>query len=327
MAHHHHSQRHYQPQSQPSDSFRNINSIHFDDQMPQPPSYSYPNPTDFPHHPFHVVGLAPPEGSDGGADLQWNYGLEPERKRLKEHDFMESNSKISCVEFMKPRSVSTGLGLSLENSRMSSVGNSALLSNLGNDIDRELLQQDVEIDRFLRAEGKRLRETIIEKVQATQLESISIIEDRVLQKLREKEAEIEGINMRNIELEERLEQLAVEADAWQQRASYSENMVAALKFNLEQVYAQSRDSKEGCGDSEVDDTASCIKGGTIDFHLLSKGNNNMNEMMTCKACKVNKVNMLLLPCKHLCLCKDCESKLSFCPQCQSSKFIGIEVYM
>ncbi|KAE9603595.1 putative transcription factor C2H2 family [Lupinus albus] len=325
MAHHHHSQRHYQPQSQPSDSFRNINSIHFDDQMPQPPSY--PNPNDFPHHPFHVVGLAPPEGSYGGADLQWNYCLEPERKRLKEHDFMESNSKISCVEFMKPRSVSTGLGLSLDNTRMSSVGDSLLLSLFGNDIDRELLQQDVEIDRFLRAQGKRLRETIIEKVQATQLESISIIEDRVVQKLREKEAEIEGINKRNIELEERLEQLAVEADAWQQRASYSENMVAALKFNLEQVYAQSRDSKEGCGDSEVDDTASCINGGTIDFHLLSKGNNNMKEMMTCKVCKVNEVNMLLLPCKHLCLCKDCESKLSFCPLCQSSKFIGIEVYV
>ncbi|CAL0305817.1 unnamed protein product [Lupinus luteus] len=325
MAHHHHSQRHFQLQSQPSDSFRNINLIQFDDQMPQP--LSYPNPTDFPHHPFHVVGLAPPEGSDGGADLRWNYCLEPERKGLKEHDFMENNSKISCVEFMKPRSVSTGLGLSLDNARMSSAGDSALLSILGNDIDRELVQQDVEIDRFLRSEGKRLTETIIEKVQAIQLESFSIIKDRVLQKLNEKEAEIEGINNRNIELEERLEQLAAEADAWQQRASYSRNMIAALKSNLEQVYAQSRDSKEGCGDSEVDDTASCVIGGTIDFHLLSKGNKDMKEMMTCKACKVNEVNMLLLPCKHLCLCKDCESKLSYCPLCQSSKFIGIEVYM
>lgn len=172
-----------------------------------------------------------------------------------------------------------------------------------------------------------MRETILEKVQATQLQSISIIEDRILQKLHEKEAEVESINKRNIELEERMEQLTVEADAWHQRAIYNENMIAALKFNIQQVYAQSRDSKEGCGDSEVDDTASCINGRSLDFHLLSKGNSDMKEMMTCKACRVNEVAMLLLPCKHLCLCKDCESKLSFCPLCQSSKFIGMEVYM
>lgn len=169
-------------------------------------------------------------------------------------------------------------------------------------------------------------ETILEKVQATQLQSLSVIEDKILQKLREKEAEIESINKRNIELEERMEQLTVEADVWQQRAIYNENMIAALKLNLQQVYAQSRDSKEGCGDSEVDDTASCFNGQSIDFHLLSR-ENNMKEMMTCKACRVNEVTMLLLPCKHLCLCKDCESRLSFCPLCQSSKFIGVEVYM
>lgn len=171
-----------------------------------------------------------------------------------------------------------------------------------------------------------MRETILEKVQATQLQSLSVIEDKILQKLREKEAEIESINKRNIELEERMEQLTVEADVWQQRAIYNENMIAALKLNLQQVYAQSRDSKEGCGDSEVDDTASCFNGQSIDFHLLSR-ENNMKEMMTCKACRVNEVTMLLLPCKHLCLCKDCESRLSFCPICQSSKFIGVEVYM
>lgn len=172
-----------------------------------------------------------------------------------------------------------------------------------------------------------MRQTILEKVQATQLQSISIVEDKVLQKLQEKEAEVESINKRNMELEERMEQLTVEAGAWQQRARYNENMIAALKLNLHQVYVQGRDSKEGCGDSEVDDTASCCYGRSIDFHLLSTENNDMKEVMICKVCRINKVSMLLLPCKHLCLCKDCESKLSFCPLCQSSKFIGMEVYM
>lgn len=143
------------------------------------------------------------------------------------------------------------------------------------------------------------------------------MEEKALQKFREKEAEVESINRKNAELEERMEKLTAEAGAWQQRARYYENMIAALKFNLQQVYAQNRDSKEGCGDSEVDDTASCCNGRSIDFHLLRKDDNDMKEMMTCKACRVYEVCMLLLPCKHLCLCKDCESRLSFCPLCQS----------
>lgn len=103
----------------------------------------------------HVVGFAPgpvaaADCSDGGVDLQWNYDLEPKRKRLKEQDFLDNNSQISSIDFLQPRSVSTGLGLSLDNTRVASTGDSALLSLIGDDIDRELQQQDTEIDRFLK---------------------------------------------------------------------------------------------------------------------------------------------------------------------------------
>ncbi|KAH7523640.1 hypothetical protein FEM48_Zijuj06G0033400 [Ziziphus jujuba var. spinosa] len=317
-------------------NYRNLYRV--DGQITPPVAYYDPtNLQDQSQHPpyvppFHVVGFAPgpvaaADGADVGMDLPWNYGLEPKKKKLKEQDFLENNSQISSVDFLQPRSVSTGLGLSLDNSRMASTGDSALLSLIGDEIDRELQQQDTEFDRFLRVQSDRLRQTILEKVQTTQLQTVSIVEESVLQKLRQKEAEVESINKKNMELEDRMEQLTVEAGAWQQRARYNENMITALKFNLQQVYAQSRDSKEGCGDSEVDDTASCCNGRSIDFHLLSRENNDMKGMMTCKACRVKEVCMLLLPCKHLCLCKDCEIKLSFCPICQSSKFIGMEVYM
>lgn len=175
--------------------------------------------------------------------------------------------------------------------------------------------------------GDRLRQAILEKVQANQLQTITCVEEKVLQKLREKEAEVEDINKKNMELELRMEQLALEANAWQQRAKYNENLINTLKVNLQHVYAQSRDSKEGCGDSEVDDTASCCNGRATDFHLLCRDSNEMKELMTCKVCRVNEVCMLLLPCKHLCLCKECESKLSLCPLCQSTKYIGMEVYI
>lgn len=333
----HHFQQNYQQPQQQSKSFRNLYAI--DGQISPPVAYysAANNLQDQSQHPpyippFHVVGFAPgpvnaTDGSDGGADLQWSNVLEPKRKRLKEQDFLENNSQISSVDFLQAQPVSTGLGLSLDNTRMASSADSALISFIGDDIDSELQRQDAEIDRFLKVQGDRLRQAILEKVQANQLQTISLVEDKVIEKLREKEAEVEIINKRNLELEERMEQLSVEADAWQQRARYNENMISALKVNLQHVYAQSRDSKEGCGDSEVDDTASCCNGRAIDFHILCKENSDMKELMTCKVCRVNEVSMLLLPCKHLCLCKECESKLSFCPLCQSFKFIGMEVYM
>ncbi|XP_022982266.1 probable BOI-related E3 ubiquitin-protein ligase 2 [Cucurbita maxima] len=334
-------QQQYQPQHQQqqhhqSISFRNLYTA--DGHSSQPISYFNPlNLQDHSQHPpyvppFHVVGFAPDtapatDASDGAADFHWMYGLEGKKKRLKEQDLFENNSQISSIDFLQPRPVSTGLGLSLDNTRMASTGDSPLVSLIGDDIDHELQRQDEDIEKFLKIQGDRLRHTILEKIQANQLQTLSIVEEKIIQKLQEKEAEMECINKKNMELEHRMEQLSVEAGALQQRARYNENMISALKLNLQQVYAQSRDSKEGCGDSEVEDTASCCNGQSLDFQLLRSNSNDMKELMICKGCRVNEVCMLLLPCKHLCLCKECESKLTICPLCRSSKFIGMEVYM
>ena len=105
----------------------------------------------------HVEGFAPgpfaaAEGDDGGGDLRWNYGLESKKKRVKEQDFLENHSPISSVDFLQPRSVSTGLGLSLDHGRMASSGDSSFLRFIGDDIDLELQRQDAEIDRFLKVQ-------------------------------------------------------------------------------------------------------------------------------------------------------------------------------
>ncbi|KAH0850284.1 hypothetical protein HID58_095667, partial [Brassica napus] len=231
------------------------------------------------HPPFHVAGFAPVVQFDG---VEWNsFG----RKRVKEMDFLENNSQISSIDFWQGRSVSTGLGLSLDSPPIGS----ALLPLVGDDVERELQRQDAEIDRFSRFSflGYQLRHAVLDKIQRSQYKTVALMEERVVQKLREKDEELEMVNRTNKELEVRIEQLAMEAEAWQQRAKYNENMVAALNYNLERAHGRPRDSIEGCGDSEVDDTASCF--------------NRRNG--------------------------ECERNLSSCPLCQSSKFLGMEVYM
>lgn len=107
----------------------------------------------------HVVGIAPgpaPVPATGGSseariDLQWNSGLEAPKKMPKEQDFLENNSQISSIDFLQARSVSTGLGLSLDNySRVASSVDSPFLSIIGDDIEQELQRQDSEIDRYLK---------------------------------------------------------------------------------------------------------------------------------------------------------------------------------
>lgn len=291
--------------------------------------------------PFHVPGLAPGDVFDGG-DLQWANGVEISRKRLKEQDFLDNNnnnryydninnhnsntnSQISSLDFLQTRPVSTGLGLSLDDRRNVTSGETPVYSFFDDEIDREFQRQDAEIDHFVKVQGERLRQLILEKVQANQFRTIALAEERIAQKLIEKEAEVEHIDNKNNELEEQIKQLIAEADEWKHRAKLYENFIDTLKSNIR--LAQNRDVKEGCGDSEVDDTTSYCNYGAIDFHLIGNTNTEFKESMTCKVCKVNQVCMLLLPCRHLCLCKDCESKLSFCPLCQCSKFIGMEICM
>ncbi|KAE8716339.1 heat stress transcription factor B-4-like [Hibiscus syriacus] len=113
----HQFQQHYQPQQQEqSKNFRNLYAI--DGQVSPPLAYyNTPDLLDSSQHPPYV----PPYGSDGGAELQWNNVVESKRKKLKEQDLLENNSQISSVDFFQARSVSTGLGLSLDNNnRMAS---------------------------------------------------------------------------------------------------------------------------------------------------------------------------------------------------------------
>ncbi|EPS67621.1 hypothetical protein M569_07154, partial [Genlisea aurea] len=281
--------------------------------------------------PYEVAGVTREED---GLDLQWNFGVGVKKKRPTEQVFLENNnynsnntSQISSAELFQPRSVSTGLGLSLENPLLTSSGDSGLMGLEGDTLEQELRRQDAEIDRYLKLQGDRLRQAILDKFRATQLQTISYIEEKVIQKLRSKESVISDMNRKNSELESQVDRLATEANVWQQRAKHSDNMINTLKLNIQQLQQQQQHhGEEGCGDSE--DTASCCNGSLL---LLGGGNNNNEKgtttTMMCKGCGVNRVSMLLFPCKHLCLCRGCESRLSVCPVCQSWKYIGMEVYM
>lgn len=145
-------------------------------------------------------------------------------------------------------------------------------------------------------------------------------------KIREKDLEIEAINRKNKELMERIKQVANEAQNWHYRAKYNESVVNMLKANLQQALAQGNDHqiKEGFGDTDLENDAVS----SIDpNNYLGLANRKHNDGMICRACNVKEVSILVMPCRHLSLCKDCDRGVNVCPVCHIVKTVGVEVYM
>ncbi|KAK8567678.1 hypothetical protein V6N13_105633 [Hibiscus sabdariffa] len=242
-----------------------------------------------------------------------------------------------------PHAVSTGLRLSYDDDeRNSSVtsasgcmtqGTSMILS-LGDNVTTELDRQKEEFDQYIKMQQEHLTEGIRDLKKRHTASFLAAVEKGIGMKLREKDVELETVNRKNRELVERIKQVTMEAQNWHYRAKYNESVVNVLKTNLEQVISQSQGAeqlgKEGFGDSEVDDAASYVDPNnflSIPVAGGAKCVSGNHYGVICKACKAKEVSVLLMPCRHLCLCQDCDVLISVCPVCQGMKTASVRVYL
>eukprot|EP00249_Psilotum_nudum_P010740 c22732_g2_i1 orf=1464-2561(+) len=280
------------------------------------------------------------------------YYLASSRKRPREVEDMltRQHNFVSFVDiqqgnaapaFLIPQATganSTGLRVTLEDNQLNNPS-ATLTSITGNaapfpfilqeELQSEMMKEGEEIDQLIKIQGERMKQVLEEKRQRHACSLLAAIEDAFSKRLKDKEAELEEVNRRNLELEERVKQLCLESQLWQNMAKNNEVMVSTLRSSLEQVVAQSREqSKEGCGDSEAEDAESCHYGEGGDVHARTfRENKELKEQRTCRVCRTNDVCILLLPCRHLCLCKDCENRLDTCPLCRSPKDVSVQVYL
>jgi len=61
---------------------------------------------------------------------------------------------------------------------------------------------------------------------------------------------------------------------------------------------------------------------------MDKCRNQRKEETVCIVCMDNVRNVLLLPCKHMCLCRECfrKTNVAICPICRGAVVTGIEVF-
>ncbi|XP_010417529.1 PREDICTED: probable BOI-related E3 ubiquitin-protein ligase 2 [Camelina sativa] len=223
--------------------------------------------------------------------------------------------------------------LLLQNQRSSSSCVNAATSTtpfsfLGQDIDisSHMNQQQHDIDRFVSLHMERVKYEIEEKRKRQARMIMEAIEQGLAKRLRVKEEERERIVKVNHALEERVKSLSIENQIWRDLAQTNEATANHLRTNLDQVLAQVNDLRRcaGAGGSDADNN----NNEEDDAQSSCCGSTKAAEgRKLCRNCGEEESCVLLLPCRHLCLCGVCGSSVHTCPICTSPKNASVHVNM
>lgn len=139
--------------------------------------------------------------------------------------------------------------------------------------------------------------------------------------IKQKEAEAEKAARCNAELSARASQLSAEAEIWQAKARAQEAVAAALQAQLQQAMV-SGGACVSTGQEVAAREAEDAESSYIDPERVV-----VVSGPGCKACGKRVASVVLLPCRHLCVCSECDDVVQSCPLCLSFRSSSIQVYM
>ncbi|MFS8029954.1 putative transcription factor C2H2 family [Helianthus anomalus] len=213
--------------------------------------------------------------------------------------------------------VSTGLRLAFNDNIHQPYSSSASML-LEDHLSTLINHQENEIDRYIQAHGEEFRRKLAEKTQQHYHALIGSTNESALRIIREKEAVLEKAARRKAELEARATQLSAEAQVWEAKAKANEAVAAALQAQLQQTMVGCVSQGEVVAGGDVEDAESSY----VDPErvVVARGPG-------CKACGKRVATVVLLPCRHLCVCSECDDVVQTCPLCLSFRSSSIEVYI
>ncbi|KXG30313.1 probable BOI-related E3 ubiquitin-protein ligase 2 [Sorghum bicolor] len=206
-----------------------------------------------------------------------------------------------------------------------------------------LYRHSVEVDALVRIENERLRAGLEEARRRHVRAVVSAVERGAARRLRAAEADLARALARNAELGERVREMGAEGQAWQGIASGHEAAAAGLRATLEQLLLQQApcagaadEEGQGEGEAVVEDARSCCfepererrhEGGPDDDDDDKQARGSGCTRAACRACGAADACVLLLPCRHLCLCGWCEAVVEACPVCAATKNASLHVLL
>lgn len=161
------------------------------------------------------------------------------------------------------------------------------------------------------------------------------IGEGVMKKLKEKDEQIHRLGKLNLVIQDRVKSLHMENQLLRDLAQTSEATANSLRTNLERILLHiGGEERASAGGAVEEDVESCC--GSSDRGKDTEGAQDKDEGNSCysdrkcKICGEREACVLLLPCRHLCLCSGCGSgsqQLQACPICNSSMTATLHVNM
>ncbi|XP_052206309.1 probable BOI-related E3 ubiquitin-protein ligase 3 [Diospyros lotus] len=211
---------------------------------------------------------------------------------------------------------------------------------LGENVSMQIRQQQLEIDHIIAQHTEKVRLEIEERRKGYTRRLVAAVEEGILKRLRAKEEEIEKIGKLNWALEQRVKALCVENQIWRDMAQTNEATANALRSNIEHLLSQAKDDHQPHPQGDAldeasvpaalaDDAQSCC-GSNDDRRTLAscageskclkdKHNTIDHAAYICRQCGKEESSVLILPCRHLCVCTVCAASVHSCPICNSAK--------
>lgn len=170
----------------------------------------------------------------------------------------------------------------------------------------------------------KIRSEIEEYQRANRRRIVAAVEDVIANKLRAKEAKMDEILNLNRALHEKVKSLSNENQMWRDLAQTYEATVTTLRTNIQQVMMHRARGCRGIDDSQSCCSSNNIKGGDEEEED-NKVNINYDAGNWCRKCGKEESCVLLLPCRHLCVCTVCGLGLNICPVCKATKNASLVV--
>ncbi|XP_042459927.1 probable BOI-related E3 ubiquitin-protein ligase 3 [Zingiber officinale] len=193
------------------------------------------------------------------------------------------------------------------------------LSFLGEDFSALVQQQMLHVDCLVLHHVEKVRMESVERLKRFLRRVLATVEEGVSKRLRAKEEEMERLKNLNWALEERIRGLCVENQMWRELARSNEAATHALRANLDRALAAAAEA-EAKAEAAVDDAESCCCGGVDNAEAERK-------RVACRLCGEKQPAVLLLPCRHLCVCAACGPAVAVCPVCDCDKSGSILINM
>ncbi|KAK8608219.1 hypothetical protein V6N13_023648 [Hibiscus sabdariffa] len=198
-------------------------------------------------------------------------------------------------------------------------------------------RQRQEIDGLIAQHIERVRLEVEERRKRQSRALIMAIQEGVTKKLKEKDEEIQRMGKLNWVLQERVRSLCLENQLWRDMAQTNEATANSLRTNLEQVLAHVGEERHANGvraeaTTLADDAESSCGSSDEGWRkvVVAAASSVVVEdgKRKCRKCGGKESSVLLLPCRHLCLCAMCGSTLvGTCPVCDSVTNASVHVNM